>query len=426
MKWKISPSRLSGEILIPPSKSHTIRALLIATLADGTSTIRNALLKGDGESALNAARCLGARVETGAEALCITGIGDNFEKGQEHIYTGNSGTATRLFTAAAALGSRVRTFDGDASLRSRPMQPLLEALQRLGASYTANGSSGDLPFSIHGPLTGGHTRVSGITSQFLSSLLLAAPLAQTDSTIEVADLHEKPYAALTLWWLEKLGIRYVANDAFDTFIVTGSQSYRPIDLTIPGDFSSATFAAIAAPATGSPLRLQGLDFNDPQGDKQVFSELEKMGAQVGRDSGAIVVGPGSALSGCEIDLNNMPDALPSFAVLGCIAQGTTHIVNVAQARIKETDRIAVMCTELRKMGADIAQEQDGLLIKHSNLHGAEVNGHHDHRVVMALAVAALAAKGETTITTAEAAEVTYPGFAEDFRRLGADITEREE
>lgn len=423
MLWKVRKSKLNGSITVPSSKSHTIRALLIATLARGESVITDCLLEGDGKSALDAAIGLGAVCEINDSVLKLVGIGSDFSKGAEKLNLGNSGTGTRLFTGAAALGSKPRIFDGDSSLRTRPMKPLLLSLKDLGATFTISSKEGDIPFTIQGPLTGGETRISGITSQFLSSLLLIAPLIQNDTTIQVEDLHEKTYVEITLWWLDKMGVTYTVSDDFSTFTVLGGQQYKPINERIAGDFSSATFGAVAAALTGGPITLNNIDFTDPQGDKGIFTVLEEMGVSVTRDDNRAVVQGNSETNGTTIDLNTMPDALPAFSVLGCLAQGETHIVNVKQARIKETDRIQVMTAELSKMGADIEELEEGLVIRNSPLTGCPVNGHDDHRVVMALALAGMIAEGETIIDTAESASVTYPGFVESFSGIGAAIEE---
>jgi 3-phosphoshikimate 1-carboxyvinyltransferase len=424
MKWKVKKSKLSGSIAIPASKSHTIRAALVAMLGNGTSHIANVLTTGDGASAILAARSMGAEVSVaGASHVTVKGIAGNFDLGSDDFNMENSGTSTNLFASAAALGSRRRRFDGDASLRTRPFKPLLVALKNLGAGYSLESLKQDLPFAVKGPISGGRTVVNGVSSQFVSSLLFSCPCAPQDTVIDVENLHERPYVEMTLHWLDRLGIKYKASADRTEFTVRGNQKYKAIDYTVPGDFSSATFAAVAAPLTGSALTLLGLDFSDPQGDKGIFDVLAEMGAAVEKKSGATVVNGTGQTSARVIDLNAMPDSLPSFSVLGCVAQGETRIVNVAQARIKETDRIAVMTQELSKMGADITEQPDGLVVRQHALTGAQVNGHGDHRVVMALALAGMVAEGETVIETAEAAAVTYPTFLEDFRKLGADITE---
>jgi 3-phosphoshikimate 1-carboxyvinyltransferase len=203
--------------------------------------------------------------------------------------------------------------------------------------------------------------------------------------------------------------------------VAGNQRYHPFDMTIPSDFSSATFAAVAAVITRSEVTLTGLDFSDPQGDKQVFSILERMGATVNSGPSSVTISASEPLHGGEFDLNAIPDSLPALSVAAAAARGCTKFYNVNHARIKETDRIKVMCRELGAMGIDIREGTDGLTIQGGKLTGTRVNGHHDHRVVMALACAGMIADGETIITTAEAAEVTYPDFVKSFESLGARI-----
>ncbi len=422
MKWKVMPSRLRGTITIPPSKSHSIRALLIAALADGTSILHKPLLTGDGKSALNATINLGAEVSYEGDNCIIKGIGNDFSRIQPFLDMGNSGTSTNLFTAAIALSDKKCTFDGDNSLRSRPFRQVLEALGPLGLNYSFQRKGGDLPYTICGPLHGGSTTVNGISSQFLSALLICCPLIKdTSTTVSVVNLHEHPYVELTIWWLKKQNIKIDYSADLTKFVIPGYQQYTAFDLQIPSDFSSATFAAVGAAIAGDDVTITGLDFSDPQGDKGVFNIIEKAGAYQ-KISSESVKSSSTALSGKVIDLNTMPDALPALAVLACCSQGETRIVNVAQARIKETDRISVMCNELKKMGADIQELPDGLIIRQSKLKGAEVCGHDDHRVVMALALAGTVAEGETVITTAEAADVTYPSFVKDFCAIGANIT----
>jgi len=427
MKWIVRPSKLNGSITIPSSKSHTIRALLIGTLADGTSLIHKPLLTGDGASALGAARSLGAQVDYTGDLLKITGCGADFNKGADLFDMGNSGTGTNLFTSAAALGTRPRRFDGDNSLRSRPFHYLLDALVPLGARYERERANGDLPFTITGPLKGGKTTVNGVSSQFVSSLLFTCSLIDCDGTeINVVNLQEVPYIEITLWWLRLQGIQFEHSDDYTRFFVPGRQKYTPYEMAVPADFSSATFAAVGAAVTGGPVTLKGLDFTDPQGDKGVFDILKRAGAKIVHGDSDVTVSVAGGMMGEVIDLNAMPDALPAMAVLGCATEGETVLTSIGHARIKETDRIVVMREELTKMGADIKEVGDELFINKSSLKGAIVNGHDDHRVVMALALAGCMADDETIIETAEAANVTYPSFVKDFSALGASIEVAEE
>ena len=416
MNLLVKRSTLEGSIEIPASKSHTIRAVVIASLAEGKSEIVSPLDSGDTRSAVVACRALGAEIVTGENWL-VKGFGGNPRVQASKIDLGNSGTSLNLTTSVAALQEEEVVFTGDASLKSRPMQSLLDALNNLGAHAYSLERKGYCPIRVSGIMKGGKTEVGGINSQYLSSLLISTPLLEGDTEIRVIDLHERPYVQMTLNWLDQQQV-YYEREGWETFRVRGRQGYRPFKKRVPGDFSSATFPLCAAVITSSRLLLKGLDMNDAQGDKEVITMLSAMGAAIQVEQGGILVAPGE-LAGCELDLNNTPDALPALAVVGCCAKGETVLKNVAQARIKETDRIKVMASELSKMGADIQEMDDGLIIRQSALKGASVNGHHDHRVVMALSLAGMVAEGKTEIKTAESVAITFPSYVEKMCQLGA-------
>jgi len=417
VKLRSSGSGLRGSILIPASKSHTIRAVALAAIANGTSVLKNPLMSDDARSAVKGAVEMGAEV-TMEHDWTIRGTGGIPSEKCSFIDVGNSGTSLRILTALCALGSRPVQFDGDKSIRQRPMMPLLSALEKLGA-VIENTTDGKCPFTIRGPLKGGKTTVNGVSSQFLTALLIASPLAPEDTEIVVENLNERPYVEITLDWLISMGIRF-EQQGLDWFRIFGGQQYQSFKREIPADFSSATFPLCAAAITGSEILIRGLDFNDHQGDKAVFSFFEQMGMQLRHTTEGIWV-KGSDLHGIDIDMNNTPDALPAMAVAACFAKGTTRLLNVPQARLKECDRIAASACELKKMGARIEELRDGLVIHHSPLKGAEVHGYDDHRMVMALCIAGLAAEGVTTVDTAESAGVTYPSFVSDMKMLGARI-----
>lgn len=421
MKYISTKSELSGEILVPASKSHTIRAVAIATMAEGRSILRNPLESSDARSSLRAAVEFGARVNVEKDSWTIDGVGKDISPVASFIDVANSGTTLRIFTALASLASHYIYFDGDKSIRKRPMTPLLSALRNLGAFTNTPGDK--CPFGISGPLRSGTTHVNGISSQFVTALLFAAPLAKGNTEIIVDDLHEHPYVEITLDWLRSQNIRF-EQEGLDKFHVYGNQKYTPFDRQIPADFSSSTFALCAAAITGSEVLIKGLDFKDHQGDKEIFSYLQQMGAKIEHTDNGVKVSGGD-LQGIDIDMNATPDALPAMAVVGCFAKGTTRLLNVAQARLKECDRIKAVTTELTKMGAKITELEDGLIIEHSPLKGALVHGYDDHRMVMALTVAGLAASGETVVDTAESVNITYPSFFEDFKNLGAKLKKTE-
>jgi len=411
---------LKGEVVIPGSKSHTIRGVVIGSLAKGVSRVKRPLNSADTMASVNGCRQLGAVIETSSDDWTIEGFGGMPHNPGRPLDLANSGTSMNLLTGVVSLGNFEVVLDGDASLRTRPVQPLLDALKLLGAHGVSLKDNGRPPIKVRGRIQGGRTKVNGVSSQFVSSLLVAAPLAENDTEIDVENVHEIPYIQMTLKWLDEQGIFYERNDSFTHFRIKGGQEYRPFEKAIPADWSSATFFLVAGAITGSDILLKGLDTDDIQGDRAVAGHLKKMGADIRMEKEGIRI-MGGRLKGAELDLNDTPDALPALAVLGCFAEGTTRIYNVAHARIKETDRIKVMKEELSKMSADVKETEDGLIINHSELKGTAVNGHHDHRIVMALSLAGLIAGGTTRIDTAEAVSVTFPDFVELMRKSGAKM-----
>ncbi len=417
MKLTVYPSRIAGSITVPGSKSHTIRGIVAALAADGVSTLRAPLDSADTRSVLAAATALGALCQEQEGEWHITGTGGHLTDPRKTLDLGNSGTGLRLLTAMAATGGFPVRFDGDASLRTRLMEGVLDALRQLGAECISD--NGKCPLTIRGPLEGGTAAaVDGTTSQFLTALLFAAPLARRDCILDLEFLNEKPYIGITLGWLDRLGIRYRCSEDLLHFEVPGRQRYRGFEATIPADFSTAAFPLVAAALIGDGVEIRNLDFSDVQGDKAVFEYLARMNAACCREK-ELFVAPARPLQGGDFDLNATPDALPVMAVAGAAAAGTTRLLHVPQARVKETDRIACMTRELRKMGVAVEELPDGMIIRGGRLHGAELDGCGDHRIVMALAVAALAADSPSVIHGVEAAAVTYPDFVADFQRLGA-------
>jgi 3-phosphoshikimate 1-carboxyvinyltransferase len=422
VNFNIKPSRLSGSVEIPGSKSHTIRALICGLLADGTSYIRKPLISSDTLSAKEMVLALGAEIKEEKGLWVIKGRGGKIEVPASAIDVGNSGTSLYLGMAIASLSKHVIQFTGDYQIQNRTADKLVNALSKLGVNIVSIGENKMCaPFEISGPISGGVAEISAVTSQYLSALLLVAPLSSEETVIKVPLLNEQPYIDITLAWLDLCGIEYNNND-YKEFIIPPNQQYKTFDTEISADFSSASFFLVAAALNNQVLTVNGLDYSDAQGDKKVVDCLQEMGAKVEIFADRIdLVGPID--NGASFDLNSMPDALPIMSVAGCFAEGETRLINVAQARIKETDRISVMCSELKKMGANIEELEDGLVIRKSKLSGAgNLKGYDDHRIVMALTVAALFSEGESKISGAEAAAVTFPEFAELMISLGAQIS----
>jgi 3-phosphoshikimate 1-carboxyvinyltransferase len=427
MKLVVSKSALKGTVAIPASKSHTIRAVAIASLAEGQSVIRNPLLSGDTQSAVECYRALGAKIDmSDANAWKVEGTGGRMAAPTETIDVGNSGTTLRIAVSSAALaaGSRTIRLTGDDQIQSRPIGPLIGALNDLGARVVSDKNNDKAPVSVSGTLRGGTTSIECKTSQYLTSLLLAAPLAPDDTEIEVTLLNEPDYARMTLDWLDKQGIRY-EREQMRRFKIYGKQRYRPFDLPIPADFSSATFFLCAGAMLDADITLTGLDFKDSQPDKAVADYLKRMGADISVQGDAVRV-RGSRLHGIDIDMNKTPDALPAMAVTGAFASGETRLLNVPQARIKETDRIAVMAQQLDRLGAATQELPDGLVVRHSpGMRSTAVQGMSDHRIVMALSLALMALPGEGSVDTAEAVRVTFPEYVDLMKNIGARIEIKE-
>jgi 3-phosphoshikimate 1-carboxyvinyltransferase len=419
MLLEVRKSKTSGTVTIPGSKSHTIRALFIAGLAEGRSVISQPLLSKDAFSAVDVCKAFGAHFEKADDSFIINGFGGIPSVPEDIVDVGNSGTSLRLAMMMAGLADGYTVFTGDSQIRRRPLGPLINAMNRLGGNVFSTLGNDMAPVVVKGRLRGGSTELDAFTSQYLSSILISAPLLEQDTEVLITRLNEKPYVEMTMWWLDSQGIQYENRD-FKRILIKGGQKYKAFDTVIPGDFSSATFFMVAAAVSDGEIFMKNLDISDPQGDKAVLGYLQEMGAEV-RSCGNGVIIKGRGLKGIEIDMNATPDALPAMAVAGCFAEGETRLVNVPQARVKETDRIRVMCTELAKMGADIEELPDGLVVRESRLRGCAADGHGDHRVVMALAVAGLNAEGKTSISTAEAMDVTFPGFPELIRDCGGDI-----
>lgn len=421
MNLTIRKSRLAGAVDIPGSKSHTIRAVAIAAMAEGESVIRAPLHSNDTKAAFAAFRALGAEIEDLGEVWHVRGMGGRPSAPVETIDVLNSGTTLRIAMGACALlREGTATLTGDQQIQRRPAAALGNSLIDLGASVRFLSGNGCAPVEISGLLRGGVTNIEAVSSQYLTSLLMACPLAEGDSTIDVPLLNERPYVEMTLGWLERQGVRVEYADDFRQFRVTGGQAFAPVDRRIPADFSSGTFFLAAGALEGNEVTSRGLDMADTQGDKAVVDYLREMGADVAAGQSGIRV-RAKSLHGCEIDLNATPDALPMLAALACFAEGETRLVNVPQARIKETDRIAVMREELEKLGGDVEELSDGIVVRQGCLRAGDVEGHDDHRVVMALAIIATQLEGETVIHGAEAAAVTYPRFIDDLRALGGDV-----
>lgn len=416
---------LHGEIVVPGSKSHTIRAVLLAAMADGKSVINNPLTSDDGLSALNAARAFGAEVIEEPGVWTVEGKGKNLHVPEDFIDTRNSGTTTSFVISMAALLDGYTFITGDNQIRRRPVKPLVDALNELGAqAFLTRPGAVAPPVVIGGKMRGGRVSFSGFSSQFISSILLSSPLAQGDTEIIVENPLEKPYLQMTLDWMKRYGVvPGKADPDYRHFIIEGYQSYKAVESTVPSDWSGVAFPLVASVITPSEVVISGVDFEDCQGDKAVVDHLIAMGANIVKDAknNRMIIKGGTPLhGGLTIDLNDIPDSLPALSVAACFAEGKTTFVNLAHVRVKETDRVAVMDNELKKLGADVEIGPDYMIVKGGKaLTGASVDSHEDHRIAMALTVAGLIAHGETIVNDTECANVSFPQFYEKMNALGA-------
>ncbi|MGZ4865120.1 MAG: 3-phosphoshikimate 1-carboxyvinyltransferase [Halobacteriota archaeon] len=417
MNVRISQSTIHGKLEAPPSKSYTHRAIVMASLSKASRVI-NPLVSEDTCATVSACEAIGATINPVGDVFFVDGVNGEPETPDNVIDCQNSGTTLRFMIGVCSLINGTTVLTGDASLRGRPNSQLIDALNELGANVTATKDNGMAPVIVHGVLSGGKSALTKpMSSQFLSALLIACPLSQADTTLNVHHLQSRPYVDMTLELLNQAQIN-VSTD-YNEFTVPSCQNYSDTDFLIPGDFSSAALHLSAAAITNSRISVHNL-LVSKQGDKRIVAILQEMGANISWERDVVAI-DGAELRGVAIDASDIPDLVPILAVLGAYAKGTTDILNVANLRFKETDRLAAIITELRKMQVDIKQEGDVLRIKGGNPKGASLKGYGDHRIVMSLAVAALAADGQTQIDTAESVKVSYPDFFDDIFALGANL-----
>ncbi|MCE8426989.1 MAG: 3-phosphoshikimate 1-carboxyvinyltransferase [Candidatus Methanoperedens sp.] len=420
MMLTIQRSEIKGTVNAPPSKSYTHRAIAIAALSKNAK-IYNPLISGDTKATICASVAFGAIINSKRDLLEVTGFDGNIKTPDNVIDVANSGTTLRIMTAVASLADGATVLTGDASIRTRPNTPLLEALNDLGAQAFSTRNGGCAPIVVKGKIKGGHICIDGsISSQFISALLIACPFAENETTIIIkGELKSRPYVHITIDMLRDAGAKII-NEELDTFIIPPSQEYDLRSYNVPGDFSSASYM-MAAGALCGDVTLKNL-FPTEQGDSALIEILKKMGAKITWDvKKGIVKARKSELFGINVDVGKTPDLVPTLAVLGAASKGTMVIENAEHVRFKETDRLHAMTVELKKMGVNITEEKDRLIIQGGAIKSATVHGWEDHRIVMALSVAGMVA-GDTTIDTVESVSISYPGFFEDLKKIGAGVS----
>lgn len=418
----IYPGRLRGEITVPPSKSMGHRAIICAGLSEGISIINNIGMSRDIKATCEAMKSFGIAIEEKTSSLAVKGS-TALELKKTGINCHESGSTLRFIIPIAALTGGPAVFYGEGKLIERSLVPYFDIFRKQGIKYETNG--GRLPLHINGRLAPGEFQLEGnISSQFISGLMFALPLLGGDSRITVTtELESKPYIDMTIKALKEFSI-HIENQDYRTFIVKGNQKYTATDYTIEGDYSQAAFW-LAAGVLGSEITCKDLDPESVQGDKSVMDIIREMGGRI--VAGADTVRPlPSDIKGTLIDASQCPDLVPVLSVLGALSEGKTEIINAGRLRLKESDRLSAVSSELGKLGACIAEKQDGLVIYgRRNLRGGRVDSWNDHRIAMALAIAATRCEGPVVISNSSSVRKSYPDFWEHYRALGGRIDERD-
>lgn len=408
----IYPGKIHGKVNASPSKSYTHRALILGALAKGTSVISNTLCCDDTNSTLSALQSLGVKIKENRNTVIIQGTSGHFLLPRQKVTlnVNNSGTTLRLLTALCCLTDGEVKITGSRRLQERPIIELLQCLQQLGIDARANGTKNRfLPVMIRGgQLKGGPVKINAKeSSQYVSALLLIAPYADNPITITANSLSSAPYVNITLDLMKYFDVSVDIRG--NSYKISNRQKYQAKDYAVEGDYSSAAYLLAAAAISKSHLTISSLNPLSVQGDKYFIKILKMMGS-------------GSTLHGIEIDMHDYPDLVPTLAVVAAYAQGDTVLKNIGHLRLKESDRVHAIATQLKKMKIAVIEKEDALIISGSKPKGAVIDTYNDHRIAMSFAIAALQAHGKTTIKNAEVVAKSYPNFWEDLKNIGANLS----
>lgn len=432
-------SKIEGTVKAPSSKSYSHRAVIIASLAKGTSKLYDVLLSEDVLSSIRACKSLGAEItektNNGNSYLEIIGTNGNLHNSsKEDIDLANSGTTLRIMTSVAALSDNSLTFTGDNSLQTRPMGPLLKALKPLGVIANSKKDNDKAPITIEPGYIGGKTGISGsISSQFISSILISSPLAQKTVELEVfPEFVSKPYVDMTISIMEKFGIGvnvtdYTKHEDCDKEVQSCfgekfdilPQEYIATDYTVEGDYSSASYLLAAVAIVGGEITIKNLFKDSKQGDKLIINILKEMGAEITISNDSVTIKSEGNLKAVDVNLSNAPDLLLTVAILGALATGETKITGVAHGRLKETDRIATCAEELKKLACEVEEFPDGMIIHGGTVGSGLVNSHKDHRLAMAFSLLGL--KHDVVVGDGECFDVSFPDFIELMDKIGIKL-----
>lgn len=407
---------VTAEVTVPGSKSYTHRLLIAAALGEGRSTLENMLESEDTLLTLEALERMGVETRVEGDRRVVFGTGGRLSAGGE-IHLGNSGTSMRLLTAVAALADGETVLTGTPRMRERPVADLLDGLSQLQIDAVSLSANGCPPIRVMGgPVAGGRVRLRcGISSQYLSGILLMAPLTRNGVEIHITEGPvSKPYIDMTVDVMARLGIA-VEREGYVRFLVPGGQAYRAGDYRVETDVSNAGYFWAAAAVTGGRVTVRGVRRDSRQGDIRLLDCLERMGCGVHPEGDGIAV-TGGRLSGITVDMSDMPDMVPTLGVVAAFAEGVTEIRNVAHLRAKECDRLAAVATELSRMGIDARCTESGLRIQGGLPRAAEIDTYDDHRIAMAFSVAGLKTPG-VRIREEACVEKSFPTYWQVFQKL---------
>jgi len=418
MNCEVEKSKISGKLVCPPNKSYTHRAVFLASLAKGESIIKNALFSSDTNATIEACKKFGVEIKKLENKLVIRNSNQIIQPST--IDAANSGTTIRIASALASLADGKTTLSGDQSLNQRPMQPLLNALESLGAKCSS--IEGHPPVTISGKIIGGEVTIPGdISSQFISALLIVAPLSQNEIVLNIDGvLVSKPYLDATIASMKKFGVHVTTDIIYKKYTIP-PQTYNATTFTIPSDYSSLALLLSACVLIGDDLKIQITTSELPQADEAFIDILKKIGVDVSIDENYISVKSPEKLQGGKFDLNNSPDLLPPLSILALKTKNSIEIFNIKHARYKETDRISIIGRELQKFGISIEEKEDGLILHPvEEPTGTNLNSENDHRLFMAFCIAGMYV-GNCSVSDPESVDISFPNFIEELISVGGRI-----
>ncbi|MCD4768635.1 MAG: 3-phosphoshikimate 1-carboxyvinyltransferase [Bacteroidales bacterium] len=411
----ISPSIINGDINAPPSKSSMLRAVAAGLLADGTTVISNPSFCEDSVAAMRVAECLGAGVENDQGNVIIKG---GLNPVCNELDCGESGLGVRMFTPIAALGNSKLKITGRGSLLSRPMDMISNSLIQLGVDISLN--KGSLPIAVKGPLRGGLAYIDGsVSSQLITGLLMALPLADNDSRLIIKSITSRSYIDLTIDILNNFGIEII-NRSYSEFFIPSGQLYRPATFHVEGDWSGAAFFVVLGAVAGR-VNIHGISTASMQPDRRIIEVVKMAGATVNESDREITIIPGE-LKSFDFDIGESPDLAPPVAILAALCNGKSFIRGTSRLKVKESDRGEALTKELSALGVKIINNNDHIIIEGSaSFKGGIVSSHGDHRIAMAMGIAGLVADDTITIKDGEVVNKSFPGFYDELTRLGAHV-----